>query len=86
MFEQGDIVQLKCGGPKMMVKGRSISVDHDKVLAFCLWITDDGIVHEHNIPIGILKSAAGSGTARTRGVEKVEESHTAVIPGKKPRQ
>lgn len=84
-FDQGDVVQLKCGSPKMMVKGSSIGGSPDKSLTFCLWITEDGLVHEHNIPTGVLKLAAGSGNSRTKLGEKIEESHTAVIPGKKPR-
>lgn len=42
-FKAGDLVELKCGGPTMVIK----AISTDKESALCEWFNQTGAVFEH---------------------------------------
>jgi len=51
-LKAGDVVQLRSGGPKMVVA----FVNEDGKYIKCVWHTDNGVVNEYNFPAEVLES------------------------------
>jgi uncharacterized protein YodC (DUF2158 family) len=56
-FNQGDVVQLKSGGPKMTVLKLWIEASSKKTMVHCAWFDKDAKEQEESFEPEALKSA-----------------------------
>lgn len=54
VLSEGDIVQLKSGGPHLTVANSQVAAD-GKIWIFCQWFTQDGEIRDGRFSIAMLR-------------------------------
>lgn len=63
-LEEGDLVQLKSGGPAMSVQ----AMEGTRIT--CMWFDQEGTLQERTFPLGTSKKMEGGGELPSLGAER----------------